>query len=124
MTGKSVFGILCLVTLGAFGFAVGQAPGTSGEHKMIRMDDAQFRDWLSRWERNIINSDPRRYCTTEMGEEIGWRMQPFLKGFYYGYLTTGNTKWIDMLVKCTDAWVDRAVMEPDGYLGWPKIGAA
>jgi hypothetical protein len=59
-----------------------------------------------------------------MGEEIGWKMTPFFRGFYYGYLATGNIVWVDRLVACTDAWIKRAVKEPDGYLGWPKVGAA
>ncbi len=32
--------------------------------------------------------------------------------------------WTDRLLACTDAWLRRAVTEPDGYLGWPKVGAA
>ena len=39
---------------------------------------------------------------------------------------SGDTEvqWIDRLVECTDAWMKRGVTEPDGYVGWPKVGAA
>ncbi|WP_084803560.1 hypothetical protein [Bradyrhizobium sp. NAS80.1] len=47
-----------------------------------------------------------------------------MKGFYYGYEATRDPKWVRMLVEWTDAWIARAVMEPDGYPGWPKVGAA
>ena len=59
-----------------------------------------------------------------MGEEIGWLISPFLEGFYYGYLVTDDALWIDRLFDWTDAWVRRGLREPDGYLGWPKVGAA
>jgi hypothetical protein len=55
---------------------------------------------------------------------MGWNMQPFLKGFYYGYLATAKVSWVEMLLRCTDAWIGRAVKEPDDYLGWPKLAAA
>ncbi len=51
-------------------------------------------------------------------------MTPFLDGFYYGYMATKDPKWVAMLVDWTDSWVKRGVKEPDGYLGWPKPGAA
>jgi hypothetical protein len=101
-----------------------QALPRSDSYDMIKMNDARFKDWLSLWERNILAENPLRYCSTEMGEELGWKMAPFLRGFYYGYLATGNVLWVERLVACTDAWIKRAVKEPDGYLGWPKVGAA
>jgi hypothetical protein len=76
------------------------------------------------WQRNLINEARARYCDTEMGEEIGWFISPLLNGFYFGYLATSERQWIDLLVDWTDSWVRRGVMEPDGYLGWPKVGAA
>lgn len=94
------------------------------DHRMVRMDQAKFKDWQSRWEKEIVSSDAYRYCDKEMGESIGWLISPFMSGFYYGYLATGDTKWITMLVNCADAWIKRAVKEPDGYLGWPTVGAA
>ena len=81
-------------------------------------------EWISKWEKNIIDESRNHYCEKEMGEEIGWLISPLLGGYYYGYLATGDKKWVDMLVKCADAWIARAVTEPDGYLGWPKDGAS
>jgi hypothetical protein len=106
--------ITCLGVLG---------PSQGGDHQLNKMSQAKFKDWQSRWEKNIASSNPRRYCSTEIGEDMGWTMLPFLSGFYYGYLATENPKWIEMLVRCTDSWTKRAVKEPDGYLGWPKLGA-
>jgi hypothetical protein len=51
-------------------------------------------------------------------------MTPFLGGFYYGYLATGDTQWLDMETDWLDSWIKRGVVEPDGYPGWPKLGAA
>ena len=27
-------------------------------------------------------------------------------------------------MRCTDSWIKRGIVEPDGYVGWPKVGAA
>ena len=81
-------------------------------------------DWRIRWEKNITSDANNRYCDREMGEEVGWLISPFLNGFYYGYLTTRDTKWVDMLTDWADAWIKRGVKEPDGYLGWPKTNWA
>jgi hypothetical protein len=93
-------------------------------HQTLKVNETKLDDWLRRWERNILNENAMQYCSEEAGEEIGWKMSPFLKGFYSGYLATGNALWIDRLIACTDAWLKRATIEPDGYLGWPKVGAA
>ena len=82
------------------------------------------KDWLARWERNIVQDARNRYCDREVGEEIGWLISPFLNGFYYGYLATRDPKWADLLVDWADAWIARGVKEPDGYLGWPKADGA
>jgi hypothetical protein len=82
------------------------------------------KDWLARWERNILGDARNRYCDREMGEEIGWLVSPFLSGFHYGYLATGDVRWIDRLVDWADAWIARGVKEPDGYIGWPKADGA
>ena len=82
------------------------------------------KDWLARWEKNILQDARNRYCDREMGEEIGWLVSPFLNGFYYGYLATHDGKWVDLLVDWTDAWISRGVKEPDGYIGWPKADGA
>ncbi|MCM8760036.1 MAG: hypothetical protein NC906_09755, partial [Candidatus Omnitrophica bacterium] len=50
----------------------------------------------------------------EMGEEIGWLISPFLNGFYYGYMATEDTKWIDNLIDWADSWIRRGIKEPDG----------
>ena len=91
------------------------------------MDPALAKDWLARWEKKIIGdtSNPRdRYCDKEMGEEIGWLVTPFTNGFYWGYLATGDTKWLDMLVDWSDSVIKRGVKEPDGFIGWPKAEGA
>jgi hypothetical protein len=97
--------------------------GSTG-HRLLKMDQARYAQWQLRWEQYIINDARNRYCDKEMGEEIGWLVTPFLAGFYYGYLATGNTKWVEMLLDWADSWIKRAVKEPDGYRGWPKSGAA
>ncbi len=81
-------------------------------------------DWLARWERNIEAESKDRYCDKETGEEIGWLVSPFLNGYYYGYLATHDTKWIDRLIDWSDSWMKRGVREPDGYTGWPKDDGA
>ena len=86
------------------------------------IDPATARDWQARWENFILtDSTKNRYCDTEMAEELGWLVSPFLDGFYYGYQATGDTKWIGRLVDWTDSCIRRAAKEPDGYLGWPKF---
>ena len=47
-------------------------------------------------------------------------MTPIMDGYYYGYMATKNTKYVDMLVDWTDSLIKRAVKEPDGYVGWPS----
>jgi rhamnogalacturonyl hydrolase YesR len=91
---------------------------------MARMDDAKFKDWLNRWEKNIVSDARNRYCDKEMGEEIGWLITPFMEGFCCGYLATGDAKWADMLVDWADSWIKRGVKEPDGYVGWPRKAQA
>jgi hypothetical protein len=78
------------------------------------------KDWLARWEKSIIGDARNRYCDKEIGEELGWKVSPFLNGFYYGYLATRESKWIEMLMDWTDSCIRRAVKEPDGFIGWPK----
>jgi hypothetical protein len=94
------------------------------ETTLTPLDPAKAKDWETRWEKNITGESQNRSCDKELGEEIGWLMAPVMNGLYYGYLATGDTKWIDLLFDWTDAWNKRAVTEPDGYPGWPKVGAA
>jgi hypothetical protein len=117
-------GILLLLAFKGAAPSVAQVLPKSERHELLRMNDAKFKDWLSRWERNILSENAMRYCNSEMGEELGWKMSPFQSGFYYGYLATGNILLVDRLLACTDAWIKRGVKGPDGYLGWPKVGAA
>jgi hypothetical protein len=80
------------------------------------------KDWLARWEKHILDGARSRYCDRELGEEIGWLISPFLNGFYYGYLATGDPKWVEHLVDWADSWIRRGSKEPDGFIGWPKSG--
>ena len=84
-----------------------------------------IHDWLPRWEKSILSGAAHdRYCDTQTGEELGWLVSPYVDGFYYGYLVTHDTKWIDLLIEWTDAWVRRGVKEPDDFIGWPKEDGA
>lgn len=78
------------------------------------------QDWLARWDKNITGDTRNRYCDQEMGEELGWRVSPFLNGFYYGYLATKDPRWVEQLIDWTDSCIRRGVTEPDGFMGWPK----
>ncbi len=88
------------------------------------LDQARSQDWLARWEKYILADARHRYCDQEMGEELGWLVSPFLNGFYYGYLATNDTQWIERLVDWSDAWIKRSVQEPDRFVGWPKDDGA
>jgi hypothetical protein len=88
-----------------------------------QIDPALKKDWMERWEKNIVSDSGNRYCDKEMGEEIGWLIAPFLDGYYNGYVVTRDTKWIDRLIDWTDSWIARGVKEPDGFVGWPKLGS-
>jgi len=81
---------------------------------------ARGKDWLARWEKNILGDSRNRYCDKETGEELGWHVSPFLNGYYYGYLATHDPKWVEQMIDWTDACVRRGVKEPDGFIGWPK----
>ncbi len=86
-----------------------------------KMDPALAQAWMQAWKQNILNdSSKNRYCDQEMGEELGWLVSPFLNGFYYGYMATGDREWVDRLFDWGDSVLNRGVLEPDGYLGWPK----
>jgi hypothetical protein len=87
-----------------------------------RSTSAIPEDWIGRWQTLITAESRDRYCDRETGEEIGWLIAPFLNGYRYGYLATRNRGWIDRLVDWTDSWLARGVKEPDGFVGWPKIG--
>ena len=126
--GGAVCGLLlaCVLPSGV-SFAQGQAKeATSGAAVQAEagIDPALAADWMRRWKENILaDSRKSRYCDTEMGEEIGWLVSPFLNGFYYGYKATGEREWVDRLFDWGDSIVKRGVKEPDGYIGWPKTFA-
>jgi len=62
------------------------------------VDTPTGKDWLARWQKNIVSDAVRsRYCDKEMGEELGWLVSPFLNGFYYGHLATGDIQWVERL---------------------------
>jgi hypothetical protein len=116
-------GLLLLGTaLAALGGADASPPATA--HPQVPpMEEARARDWLARWQASILQDARNRYCDKELGEEIGWMVSPFLDGFYYGYLATHDSAWIEREIDWADALIKRAVKEPDGQLGWPKLGA-
>src|ERR1700733_415041 len=88
----------------------------------FKINPALAKDWLARWQKNILSDSKNRYCDREMSEELGWLVSPFLNGFYYGYRATGDTQWLERLADWTHAWTARGIKEPDGFLGWPKSG--
>jgi hypothetical protein len=102
--------------------AIAASPAAPGP--AFAIDPGKREAWQERWQQNILTEAHSRYCDTAMGEEIGWLISPLLQGFSYGYAATGDTRWIDLLDDWTDAWIRRGVAEPDGYVGWPKLGAA
>lgn len=83
-------------------------------------ETSQGRDWLQRWEKSIIQDSASRYCDKEMGEGLGWMVSPFLNGYYYGYLTTHDSQWVDRFIDWSDSAIRRGIQEPDGFVGWPK----
>ena len=89
----------------------------------VALDAAFVKDWLTRWEKNILGDERNRYCDRELGEEIGWLVSLFLNGSYYGYQATHDPKWVEHLADWADSWIKRGVKEPDGFIGWPKSGS-
>ncbi len=80
--------------------------------------------WMEPWRRNILATLKARYCDTAMGEEVGWLIAPVLEALYLAYLATADPAWIELQTEWAQAWIRRGVTEPDGYIGWPKVGAA
>ena len=97
-----------------------EAPRETSRDTAVGADADPRKDWLARWEKNILGDSRNRYCDKETGEELGWMVSPFLNGYYYGYLATRDLSWFERLMDWTDACLKRAVREPDGYPGWPK----
>jgi len=117
-------GVVGLAALGQAAAAADDASVEKPTSTLVKTDAAKLKDWRARWEQNATAAARNRNCDRELGEEIGWRMMPVMEGFYYGYVATKDTKWVDMLIDWTDSWFKRAVKEPDGYPGWPKLKAA
>jgi hypothetical protein len=84
------------------------------------LDATHRQEWLNAWTAGILADARDRTCDRELGEELGWLVSPILNGFLYGYLATQDTAWLDRLIDWTDACTRRAVIEPDGFPGWPK----
>jgi hypothetical protein len=130
--GGAVCGLLAVTGIGLllawilpYGFSIAQGQTkdeTTGAAAQAgpRMDPALAKEWMKRWKQSIINDGRRRPCDKEMGEGIGGFVAPFLNGYYYGYMATGDREWVDRLIDWTDSVVKRGVKEPDGYIGWPK----
>ena len=99
----------------------GPGEGRAAVQAGASMDPALAKEWMQRWKENILrDSGSNRTCDKEMGEEIGWLVSPFLDGFYYGYMATGDREWVDRMIDWGDSVIKRGVKEPDGYIGWPK----
>ncbi|MGD0999517.1 MAG: hypothetical protein ABSA67_02355 [Candidatus Brocadiia bacterium] len=87
---------------------------------LTKMDEAKQKDWLARWDKFISGVDKDyRTCDTAQDGEIAWLVTPVMEGFYNGYRATHDTRYVDMAVDWADSLIKRAVMEPDGCLGWP-----
>ena len=106
--------------IGLAGVCLAAGPFTARAQTSSTLD----KDWMARWEKNIVGDSKSRPCDHEMGEECGWLISPFLNGFYYGYLATHDTQWIDRLIDWADSWIARGIKEPDGFVGWPKPDGA
>jgi acetyl esterase/lipase len=52
------------------------------EWKMARMDEARSKEWLARWEKNMVNEERNRYCDKAVGEDVAWLMTPFMDGLW------------------------------------------
>jgi hypothetical protein len=109
---------------GSSAIATGTAPVSPSGMAAEKLDAALSKKWLAKWEVVILAEARTRYCDKETGEEIGWLISPFLNGYYYGYMATQDPKWVDFFFDWTDAWIRRGIVEPDGYIGWPKRDGA
>ena len=101
------------------------APVCQAQTETVAKMDAKQKEWLAKWDKEISGeAKGYRTCDSKDGEDIAWLVSPMLNGFYWGYMATKDTKYVDMLVDWTDSMIKRAVKEPDGYLGWPSFKAA
>jgi hypothetical protein len=93
---------------------------------LTEMPSAQLSTWLTDWDLNVTNSYTNFTLPRDnaVGENLAWWLTPQLEAFYYGYMATGDPKYVAMLVNWTDGFLARAVTEPDGYPGWPALGSS
>ena len=86
---------------------------------------AQQAQWLALWDQNITGTYTG-YDTakTAVGEDLDWLITPPMEGFYYGWMATHNTKYVDMFASWANDFLIRAKIEPDGYPGWPAPDAS
>ena len=119
-----MLGLAAVMLLAAFSQAQTGPKPAAPAMTLTKMDEAKYKDWLARWEKNMTGDERNRYCDKAVGEDIAWLMTPFMDGFYYAYMATKDTQWIDHEIDWADALIKRAVKEPDGYLGWPSPKAA
>lgn len=82
--------------------------------------DQPAHGWFALWKNYVIGQSKNRYCDSQNGEDLGWRVSPFLNGFYYAYLASGDSHWLQLLAEWTDSCLQRLVVEPDGFRGWPE----
>ena len=91
---------------------------------------ATWQEWLYLWDQNIDGPGgeyqwevqfaiPHYAASGNASENLDWQIAPVLTGLYYGYMATGDTKYVDEMVTCVDEIINLAVTEPDGYPGWP-----
>src|SRR6185369_16418366 len=83
--------------------SVAETQSVTNQPKDTASDGALKTEWLARWEKNILGDSRNRYGDKETGEELGWRVSPFLNGFYFGFLATHEPKWIEKLIDWTDS---------------------
>jgi hypothetical protein len=98
--------------------------GLAGRRLLRATQATDGAAWMEPWRRNISATLKARYCDTAMGEEVGWLIAPVLEALYFAYLATGDIRWVESHIEWAEAWIRRGVTEPDGYIGWPKLGAA
>ena len=51
------------------GECIGNAP--------VGLDAALSKDWLVRWDKNILSDARNHYCDRELGKEADWLVSPF-----------------------------------------------
>ena len=101
-----------------------KADPASLKYEAPNLGPQRTAEYTLRWKANLLGESGKPVCRNERGEEIGWLISPLLSGYYYGYLATKDPVFVKLLVVCAEAMIQRAVKEPDGYFGWPKVDAS